>query len=158
MVRFVVGFQGCHASTSKSSCSRMLMHASTLATSTSVICVCSQEQKQHINLFWISPHASNMLAGGYVVMTFYSVHSCSPVTYYAASKLPASLSDSLPLMLYRDAQHTSAFSINGKRHSVFFSFWFFLSSTARPVTEWCVCRNVGTCILMTLCSTPISSR
>ena len=40
--------------------------------------------------------ASYMLVGDYAVITFYSVHSCTLVTYYAASKLPVSLSDFPP--------------------------------------------------------------
>ena len=74
--------------------------------------------------------ASYMLVGDYAVITFYSVHSCTLVTYYAASKLPVSLSDFAPLMLYREAQHISVISINAKRQSVFFVSWFLSFGTA----------------------------
>ena len=64
----------------------------------SKLCVFSeQKQKQHIKLVLdLSARmtASNMLVQDYVVMAFNSVLSCSPVTYYTANKLPASVSNS----------------------------------------------------------------
>ncbi len=63
--------------------------------------------------------ASNMLVQNYVVMTFYSVHSCSPVTYYAADKLPASINNSLRLPNIHQLC-----PVNTVRHSIFFLFWF----------------------------------
>ncbi len=154
--------------------------------------------------------ASNKLVGGHVFLTFCSVHSCSPVMYYAAHKLPVSVSDSLHLYSTGMPNIPQTFAIKTERHSVFllfwfsewygtashtlacmqerghmhiclfpcrvflssttgpvtmqecipgpFLFWFFLYSIAWPVSQWCVCRSVGTCTLMTLSSTLISSR
>ncbi len=117
-----------------------LMHADADACSNcchlqvSNLCLFSeQKQKQHIKnfqAFSACTTASNMLVQDHIVRTCYSVHSCSPVIYYAASKLPASAIDSLPLTLYRHAQRTSPFSSNAKRHSVSFclGFWFLVWS------------------------------
>lgn len=55
-----------------------------------------------------------------MLSSFYSVHSDTLVTYCTASKLPASVSDSLHLYCTGMPNIPQLFAINAERHSVLF--------------------------------------